>query len=156
MRTHGMVQTRFWQTWYNMKSRCERPVAGSYKYYGARGIKVCGRWQKFENFRDDMHASYLEHAKKHGEKNTSIERKNSNGDYTPKNCEWATRIEQARNKTINHLITFKGQTKTLAGWAERYNIRQGTLERRINCSKWPIEKAITTPVVRHANGSTYH
>lgn len=43
-----------YEIWMSMKKRCQNPKAQAYKNYGGRGIKVCRRWQKFENFLADM------------------------------------------------------------------------------------------------------
>lgn len=79
-----------YQVWADMKQRCLNPNNRSFRNYGARGIKVCKRWLRFENFLKDM-----------GERpagRLTIERKNNNGGYTPANCVWATYAEQSRNK----------------------------------------------------------
>ena len=63
--------------------------------YGGRGITVCKSWLSYENFHDDM-----------GErpKGYSIERIDSDGNYNPENCKWASMIEQNRNRCSNKLI----------------------------------------------------
>ena len=72
-----------------MRRRCASPKAASFKYYGARGIKVCDRWRKFENFLADM-----------GERpdGIQIDRIDANGHYEPGNCRWATPTEQRHNR----------------------------------------------------------
>lgn len=101
--SHGMFGTRFYRIYYGIKSRCENKNIGkSYKWYGGKGIKC--RWDKFEEFRDDMYESYLEHVKEFGEKQTTIDRIDSSKDYYKANCKWATYKEQANGKRrINHL-----------------------------------------------------
>lgn len=86
--THGMANTSTYHRWVNMLGRCRNPKNTSYKYYGGRGIRVCERWQKFENFYEDM-----------GEapNNLTIERINNDGNYEPTNCKWGTYAEQSRN-----------------------------------------------------------
>lgn len=87
---HGMVYTHTYTTWFTMRRRCSDPKTESYKRYGGRGIKVCERWQKFENFLEDM-----------GEKpkGLQIDRIDNDGDYEPGNCRWVTAKENANNKS---------------------------------------------------------
>jgi hypothetical protein len=79
-----------YDTWRGMWERCTNPNAARYKRYGGRGIRVCKRWESYENFVKDM-----------GPKPSpqhSVDRKNNNGNYCKSNCRWATTIQQARNK----------------------------------------------------------
>jgi len=105
---HGFAGTKFYQTWLGMCHRCNNKKSISYRNYGVRGIKVCKRWMNFENFKEDMYTTYLKHVKKHGEKDTQIERENNNGNYCNENCSWKTRKENNRNKRTNKMITYKG------------------------------------------------
>lgn len=92
-RTHGEAidLTAEYRTWHGMKQRCLNPRAKKFDLYGGRGISVCQRWlDGFENFLTDM-----------GRKPSpahSLDRINGNGDYTPKNCRWATPSEQNNNR----------------------------------------------------------
>ena len=97
-RSHGMSKTRFYSIWGQMIARCYSSGASHYEYYGGRGITVCDRWLKFENFKEDTYESYLKHVEAHGEKNTTSERLDPNCNYQLSNHSWATKIEQARTK----------------------------------------------------------
>ena len=134
---HGKSHSREFNTWQRMKQRCYTKGCDSYKNYGARGIKVCDRWlHSFENFYADM-----------GEapKGYSIDRIDSNGDYCPENCRWASMREQQNNKRNTFLITFNGITKPLSYWSETLGIKSNTIHARIRYLKWSVEKALTTP-----------
>ena len=86
---HGFARTPTYVTWGQMKQRCSNPKAAKYNIYGGRGIIVCERWFQFENFLADM-----------GErpKGTTLDRIDSNRNYEPGNCRWATIMEQRQNQ----------------------------------------------------------
>jgi hypothetical protein len=88
---HGMISSSEYHSWSSMKQRCLNPSATHYANYGGRGIKVCKRWLgSFENFYADMGAK--------PSPSHSIDRINVDGNYTPSNCRWATRMEQRHNR----------------------------------------------------------
>lgn len=122
-KTHGMRKDPLYAIWNMMRARCRNPRNLAYARYGGRGIKVCQRWQTFENFFEDM-----------GQRPSpqhSIDRIDNNGDYCPENCRWATRSEQGQNKRNNVLLTINGVTKHYKQWADEYNLAYCTVERRI-------------------------
>ncbi len=130
---HGMARTPIHQIWRSMRARCNNPNDQSFHNYGARGIKVCERWNDFECFFQDM-----------GErpKGCDIDRIDNDGPYSPENCRWVTRSQNLRNTRQTKMLTYKGETRSWREWAEIYGIGYETLRSRLNCG-WETELALT-------------
>lgn len=132
--THGKTKTSIYYTWASMLDRCTNSNHANYKHYGGRGITVCERWLKFENFYSDMGVA---------PEGKTLDRIDNDGAYHPDNCRWATRAEQDRNKRGLHIITFNGTSKIISDWAKELGIHRTTLSFRVK--HWPLENALTTP-----------
>lgn len=143
---HGMYKTRFYKTFSNMKSRCNKSnntKAKFYKRYAGRGIKCL--WKSFEEFRDDMYESYLEHVDEYGEKQTTLDRIDNNGNYCKENCRWATYKEQMSNtKNIESSIKYEinGQMLTIRELSKIYGIKRTTLGMRLQKYLWSLNRAL--------------
>lgn len=138
MRRHGMSRSPTWNSWASMRKRCQDKKCSAFWRYGGRGIRVCERWNVFENFLADM-----------GERPTrrhSIERINNNGNYELNNCVWALPIQQANNRSSSLLLSLNGKTQTLTQWASELGIVENTLRGRLRLG-WSVEDALTTIVV---------
>jgi AraC-like DNA-binding protein len=76
-----------------MLSRCDANKKQiTYKSYWGRGIKVCERWLKFENFLEDMGLRPEGYV---------IDRIDGNGNYELSNCRWVTPEENRKNRNLN-------------------------------------------------------
>ena len=143
MITHGMSSSRIYSIWENMLSRCENPKHKSYDLYGGRGIGICHKWKAFEPF--------MKWAYKNGYNETlTLDRIDSNQNYSPENCRWATTTEQANNRRTNHTIAIDGHLITLAESAEIYGINAHMIGRRVDAG-WNVLDAISLPK-HHRNG----
>lgn len=89
---HAASNSATYISWRAMIERCFNPAKDNYKWYGGRGITVCERWEKFENFLEDM-----------GERpsNMTLDREDPFGNYEKNNCRWATNAQQGANKRKN-------------------------------------------------------
>ncbi len=137
-RTHGMSRDANYIRWNTMIQRCTNPNVPNYKDYGGRGIKVCARWKKFENFLTDM-------GKK--PKRLSLERVNNNGNYEPTNCIWASMRTQAGNTRRNIVFTARGKTGCLSSICRFFKKNYGTVYWRIE-NGWKIDDALFLPLLR--------
>lgn len=140
---HGQVNSPTYSTWEHMKGRCLNPKNDQFFRYGGRGITICDRWKKFENFLADM-----------GERpeGKSIDRINNNGNYEPGNCRWATLTEQANNMRSNRNITYFGKTLSMTQWAKTLGINPVTISGRIHRSKLTNPELILSKVSRTDGG----
>lgn len=138
---HGQVNTGAYRSWYAMKQRCLNPNNRSYASYGARGITVCERWMDFRDFFADMGPR---------PDGMSIERLDSNGNYEPGNCCWATtpeqnanRVQQGRSNARRKLtqegvdwIRAGGDGLTHAAMAARLGVSRGTVSHVVQGRTW--------------------
>lgn len=137
LRTHGLSESPEYYRWADMRARCNTPSSTMYKFYGGRGIKVCKRWNDFTKFLADMgKLPTLKH---------TLERKNSNGNYTPKNCCWIIGKRQARNtrRTLrddNGIALIDRVTK----------LPHTTVTQRVTVLGYSAEEALTKP--KYHNG----
>ena len=121
---HGCRFSRLYQTWSNMKQRCNNPLNNHYKYYGNKGIKVCNEWNEFKDFQL--------WAFNNGYNDTlSIERIDNSKGYSPDNCKWIPLIEQSKNQTSNVSISINGKRQIISEWAIETDIKYSTLHKRI-------------------------
>jgi hypothetical protein len=137
------IDFRLYNVWGDIRQHCNNPNNQVYRYYGGRGIKVCKRWDKFENFAADVGP--------HPGKGWSIHRKNNDGDYEPANVEWATRSTQQRNKrttklTLADVVAIRARYKrrknqytegvSYQQLADEFGIGRTTVESIVKRKKW--------------------
>jgi len=117
-----------YNTWRSIRRRCYGINSTSYKYYGARGIKMCESWKNnFWTFVKDMGEKPLE--------NSSVERLNNDQDYSKENCIWATPEEQASNKRTNVYVYYKDTKYTFAQICRLLNLNRSVTNHRCIKSK---------------------
>jgi hypothetical protein len=132
-----------YRVWRGMIDRCRNPNAPNYCYYGEKGITVCDRWKSFDEFAKDM-----------GERpdGTTLDRIDSNGNYCPENCRWATATEQSRNRSWARNLTIYGLTMSVSAWSEISGIPSTTIIGRLDKGV-PEKLAVFTPSIKKGRGS---
>lgn len=138
--TQGGGVSPEWRAWHGMRWRCLSRANRNWDRYGGRGITVCERWNTFENFLADVgrRPSALH----------SIDRIDNNRGYEPGNARWATRLEQAANKTQRQsaqLLSHNGRTQNIVEWSQETRIPENTLRARIRRG-WDPQRALSTPL----------
>jgi hypothetical protein len=140
-RRHGMYLHPLYQVWRNMKGRCYNQKRKDYGRYGALGTRVCREWMTSDNF----FSWALSHGYAPG---LTVERKNNNRNYMPSNCYFATRKQQTRNRRNTLMVTWRGECRPLAEWAEIVGIKYAVVFDRIHRG-WKAEDALTQKPNRH-------
>lgn len=142
---HGKSSDATYSKYQAMRQRCENDKHKSYAVYGGRGIKICNHWVNFANFLTDMGECPSD---KH-----SIERKNSDGNYEPDNCKWATVTEQANNKRSNVKVEIDGMKfSSLKRAADHFGISYGVVRGRLARGN-SIEVSLKSPIVEGFKGN---
>lgn len=141
--THGRTtsdgkRTKEYSAWLAMRARCEDERSETYRNYGGRGIFVCKRWMGKTGF-----ASFYADMGPRPEGGT-LDRIDTNGNYTPDNCRWVTRKVQQNNRRCNRRLTHNGETMTITQWASRVGISQQGLGNRLKRG-WSLSQALSRP-----------
>lgn len=136
---------RFRKIYDCMRQRTTNSNYNEYHYYGGRGINS-DYYKDFMIFYKELFDSYIEHCKKYGEKNTTLDRIDSNKNYDCDNCRWVTLKEQARNKRNSKMVTINGITKPFADLCDELGLKYATVVRRIKagwdmCDAFDLDKS---------------
>lgn len=144
-RTHGLSNTKAYQIWRAMKSRCDNPADKHYEYYGGKGISVCDSWhESFICFYIWLtNNGYVESYERNTEQ--TIDRIDYDGNYEPSNCRLVSMDKQANNKSNNKTFSYDGETHTYAEWAKIIGIKYKSFMNRVYRG-WDFERIINTPI----------
>jgi hypothetical protein len=134
---------RLYWIWANMVRRCTKPTDKSYRHYGGRGIRVCKEWADDpRSFRDwAMATGYTD--------KQTIDRRDSDGPYSPRNCRWVPAAEQSGNRRNKVVYEAWGEIKPLHDWLKDprcviHNRR--LLAHRVRHLGWTPERAMGTAI----------
>lgn len=131
-------RSKEWRTWHAMIRRCRYESMDDYERYGGRGIQVCERWQRFENFLEDVGPAPSEAH--------SLDRLDNDGDYESGNVRWATNSQQIRNSSKARYITLNDKTQTIGDWSKETGINRQTIQMRLDHYGWSVHDALSIPV----------
>ena len=125
---------RLHNIWHGIKQRCNNPKATGYKYYGGKGIKICKEWDTFIPFA--IWAVFNGY-----DDNLTIDRIDSNGNYSQSNCRWVDYKTQGNNTSRNHFV----EGKTISQHADSGSMNYRTMHNRIVRSGMSVEDALQAP-----------
>lgn len=144
VKTHGKSHIREYYIWKSMWQRCTLSTNPGYKSYGGRGIKVCDRWKRFEDFYADMFIAPKGH---------QLDRIDNNGNYCKENCRWTTAKNNCRNRRNNRVFVFEGEKKCLSELSEEYGISAATISDRLK-KGFSVEYAVKQKVIKNGERKT--
>lgn len=134
---HGLSRTPIYMVWRSMIRRCYDPKHHAYAGYGGRGLTVCAAWlDSVTHFVEDMGPR---------PPGATLDRTDNMAGYSPDNCRWATRKEQANNRRCCRFLAHGDIRLTVAQWAERQGICENALRQRLRHG-WPVSLALTKPI----------
>jgi hypothetical protein len=144
---HGSV-TKEYNAWAAMLKRCRNPSHPLFPRWGGRGITVCERWEKYEQFIADLGPRPQGH---------TLERINNDGNYEPGNVRWATPADQQRNTRRTRFLTHQDVTLCITDWAARLGFKtSAALSKRLR-NGWSVSRALTTPAdIRYRRSKRPH
>lgn len=122
-RRHGETYSVEWKVWRSIHGRCGDKFAAS---YGGRGITICARWSGRDGFKN-----FLEDMGRRPSKDLTIERKDNNAGYSPENCVWATRAQQARNRRTSLRLMLGGKPTAVQDICAAYGLKRGAVYKRL-------------------------
>lgn len=123
---HGLSNTRLHRIWRSIQDRCYNQKNQDYRHYGGRGITVCDEW------REDFMSFYNWSMENGYEEILTIDRIDVNKGYCPDNCRWVSMVEQSNNRRNNKVITFHGESLTIAQWSKKIGVKYGDIQNRLN------------------------
>lgn len=127
--------TRLYGIWKKVRQRCNSSDNPAYHNYGGRGIYMTSEWNDFENFYEWAMANGYQD-------DLSVDRIDNDGPYSPENCRWATRLEQANNTRSNIRLEWNGVTySSFCALSRAVGIPQSTLRNRLFKLGWTMEEA---------------
>lgn len=139
--SHKLSNTRLYNIWCGMKQRCYYTKHKDYHNYGGRGIVICDSWK------DDFLSFYGWALRNGYNDDLTIDRIDSDGNYSPDNCRWVTAKDQARNTRHVKLITIKGETKTATEWCDLLKLDYSTLKYHAAKNSIEVEDEIRKRVI---------
>lgn len=134
---HNMSQSKLYNLYRAIKTRCYNVNNERYNDYGGRGIIICDEW------RNDFMAFYNWAMNNGYKEGLTIDRIDNDGNYEPSNCRWTDKMVQNNNKRNNHLVEYNGKAASLADTCRENGFNYNMIKQRMSTYGYTFEEAIT-------------